>query len=143
MKCQTCVRARLRHLTWPINLGLIGLCHNKTLALSERYRYTTAHLASRILNLAADIDAHHSLLIFSGIFFVSLFRCDVAIWRWWFLEICHIYRRTSDRYALKVGQIVGLGGVEELSYTSAFLPILAWGLGGSSLVDILSDSLIA
>lgn len=36
MKCQTCVRARLRHLTWPINLGLIGLCHNKTLALSER-----------------------------------------------------------------------------------------------------------
>lgn len=103
MKCQTCVRARLRHLTWPINLGLIGLCHNKTeihiqiqiqiqlqtqLQIQMQRRYTTS-----------DIDVH-SLLISPPFF---LLHYIYPMW-WWFLEICHIYRRTSDRSG-KIGRI--------------------------------------
>jgi len=61
MKCQTCVRARLRHLTWPINLGLIGLCHNKTeIQIQMQPRYTTS-----------DIDVH-SLLILPRFFLYFL-----------------------------------------------------------------------
>lgn len=82
MKCQTCVRARLRHLTWPINLGLIGLCHNKTeihiqiqiqiqlqtqLQIQMQRRYTTS-----------DIDVH-SLLISPPFFFAALYIPDVVM----------------------------------------------------------------
>jgi len=63
MKCQTCVRARLRHLTWPINLGLIGLCHNKTeIQIQMQPRYTTS-----------DIDVH-SLLILPRFFCIFCWK---------------------------------------------------------------------
>lgn len=127
MKCQTCVRARLRHLTWPINLGLIGLCHNKTeihiqiqiqiqlqtqLQIQMQRRYTTS-----------DIDVH-SLLISPPFF------------------CCIIYTRCGDGSSKFViftdGQVIDLAKSGGSRRFFCFCFLLA-----SSLVDILSDSLIA
>lgn len=58
MKCQTCVRARLRHLTWPINLGLIGLCHNKVSETERERNRETGREDRRHSALGTDGDRY-------------------------------------------------------------------------------------
>lgn len=152
MKCQTCVRARLRHLTWPINLGLIGLCHNTETAAANTMAERVASRRSILMCFCLCLWfclVRYNIYIYVYIFFfysakfVIFTDADTARPS---RPVIDIYRMLELRAEARVAAPLWR---ERACERAAFcvqagtLSRLESGGQRPPLVDILSDSLIA